>query len=405
MKVVKIGGGCLTDSETIGHILKVVAQRGQGSIFVLSALNGITDTLIEGMKGALAKEDNIPHLISHLRDKHLQVARHLISNYKDYEEFARDLDKSLRELERYYYGLNFTREITPRLRDVISSYGERFAVELFASGLNCQGVNATYCMPEKIGLSTDGKFGDATANLRKTSKNLQRHLTSLLSEGKIVILPGFFGVSEQGDITTFGRGGSDYSAAVVAVAMKAELLEIWKDVDGFMSADPKFVPEAQLIPILSYEEAAELSYFGAKILHPRTVEPLKKSKLKISIKNTVNPDGPGSLITAKSPRPKHVIKSVAHDTDISIIKVHASGVGARPGILVQVAGQLTESDINIKSVVTSQTCISLLLARQDLEAGYLALKHLRPKPFAAWRKLMMWPWWGLWGKGLLRERA
>jgi aspartate kinase len=405
MKVIKIGGGCLTDSETIGHILKLVALRGQGSIFVLSALNGVTDTLIDGMIEALAKEDNISHLISHLRDKHLQVARHLISNYKDYEEFARDLDKSLSELERYYYGLNFTREITPRLRDVISSYGERFAVELFASGLNCQGVNATYRMPEKIGLSTDGKFGDATANLRKTSKNLQLHLTSLLNEGKIVFVPGFFGVSEQGDITTFGRGGSDYSAAVVAVAMQAELLEIWKDVDGFMSADPKFVPEAQLIPVLSYDEAAELSYFGAKILHPRTVEPLRKSKLKISIKNTVNPDGPGSLITAKSPRPKYVIKSVAHDTDISIIKVHASGVGARPGILAQVAGQLTESDINIKSVVTSQTCISLLLAREDLEAGYLALKHLRPRPFRRLERVDDVALVGIVGEGLAQRKG
>ena len=405
MKVIKIGGGCLTDSETIGHILKLVAQRGQGSIFVLSALNGVTDTLINGMSGALAQEDNIPHLICQLRDKHGAVARHLISNYQDYEEFARDLDKSLSELERYYYGLNFTREITARLRDVISSYGERFAVELFASGLNCQGVNATYRMPEKIGLSTDGKFGDATANLRKTSKNLQFHLTPLLNEGKIVFVPGFFGVSEQGDITTFGRGGSDYSAAVVAVAMQAELLEIWKDVDGFMSADPKFVPEAQLIPVLSYEEAAELSYFGAKILHPRTVEPLRKSKLKISIKNTVNPDGPGSLITAKSPRPKHVIKSVAHDTDISIIKVHASGVGARPGILAQVAGRLTESEINIKSVVTSQTCISLLLAREDLEAGYFALKHLRPRPFRRLERVDDVALVGIVGEGLAQRKG
>jgi aspartate kinase len=405
MKVIKIGGGCLTDSDTIGHILKLVAQRGQGSILVFSALNTITDTLIEGMRRALAKEDNIPQLIGQLRDEHTGVARHLISNDKDYEGFARDLDKSLSELERYYYGLNFTREITPRLRDVISSYGERFAVELFTSGLNSQGVDATYRMPEKIGLFTDGKFGDATANLRKSSKNLQRHLTSLIDEGKIVLVPGFYGVSEGGDITTFGRGGSDYSAAVVAVAMKAQILEIWKDVDGFMSADPKFVPEAQLIPVLSYEEAAELSYFGAKILHPRTVEPLRKSKLKISIKNTVDPDRPGSLITAKSPRPKHLIKSVAHDTDIGIVKVHASGVGARPGILAQVAGQLTESEINIKSVVTSQTCISLLLARQDLEAGYFALKHLRPKAFRRLERVDDVALVGIVGEGLAQRKG
>ena len=405
MKVIKIGGGCLTDSATIGHILNLIAHRGQGNVFVLSALNGITDTLIDGMPAALASEDNIPELISHLRDKHSQVARQLISNYKDFESFVTDLDKSLGELERFYYGLNFTREITPRLRDVISSYGERFAVELFVSAIHCRGIQAGYRMPQDIGLSTDGKFGDATANLRKTSRNLQLHLTPLLNDGMILFIPGFFGISEEGDITTFGRGGSDYSAAVVAVAMKAEVLEIWKDVDGFMSADPKFVPEAQLIPLLSYEEAAELSYFGAKILHPRTVEPLRRSKLNISIKNTIDPDRPGSLITARSPRPKHVIKSVAHDTDIGILKVHASAVGARPGILAQVAGQLTEGGVNIKSVVTSQTCISFLLGRQDLDAGRLALKSMSPRPFRRLETVDDVALVGIVGEGLAQRKG
>ena len=381
MKVIKIGGGCLKDSETIEHILNLITTRGHGHIFVLSALNGVTDTLIDGMSEALANEDSIPDIISHLRNKHTLVAERLFPNCEGLEAFSRDLDKSLKELDRLYYGLNFTREITPRLRDIISSYGERFAVELFASALSCRGIKATYQMPHEIGLYTDGKFGDATANLRKTTKNLQANLTPLLDEGMILFIPGFFGISEAGDITTFGRGGSDYSAAVVAVAMQAELLEVWKDVDGFMSADPKFVPEAQLIPVLSYEEAAELSYFGAKILHPRTVEPLRRKKLNISIKNTINPDGPGSLITARSPRPKSVIKSVTHDTDMGILKIHASAVGARPGILAQVAGQLTKSGINIKSVVTSQTCISLLLASKDLDSGREALKALKPRAF------------------------
>lgn len=387
MKVIKIGGGCLKDSETIEHILNLITTRGHGNIFVLSALNGVTDTLIDGMSEALANEDSIPDIISHLRNKHTQVADRLFPNCEGLETFSRDLDKSLKELDRLYYGLNFTREITPRLRDIISSYGERFAVELFASALSCRGIKATYQMPHEIGLYTDGKFGDATANLRKTTKNLQANLTPLLDEGMILFIPGFFGISEAGDITTFGRGGSDYSAAVVAVAMQAELLEVWKDVDGFMSADPKFVPEAQLIPVLSYEEAAELSYFGAKILHPRTVEPLRRKKLNISIKNTMNPDGPGSLITARSPRPENVIKSVTHDTDMGILKIHASAVGARPGILAQVAGQITKSGINIKSVVTSQTCISLLLASKDLDSGREALKSLKPRVFRRLEKV------------------
>jgi len=257
MKVIKIGGGCLKDSETIRHILNLIATRGHGHIFVLSALNGVTDTLIDSMSAVLVEEKNIPSIVSCLRSKHTLVARHLISNCDGLEEFSQDLDKSLSELERLYYGLNFTREITPRMRDVISSFGERLAVKLFTSALSSRGIHATYRMPQKIGLYTDGKFGDATANLRKTTHNLQLHLSPLINEGMILFIPGFFGVSEAGDITTFGRGGSDYSAAVVAVAMQAEILEIWKDVDGFMSADPKLAPEAQLVPVLSYEEAAE----------------------------------------------------------------------------------------------------------------------------------------------------
>jgi aspartate kinase len=172
-----------------------------------------------------------------------------------------------------------------------------------------------------------------------------------------------------------------------------------------LSADPKFVPEAQLIPILSYDEAAELSYFGAKILHPRTVEPLRTAKLNIAIKNTINPDAPGSLITPGSPRSKNFIKSVAHDTDIGILKVHSSGVGARPGVLALVAGQLTESGINIKSVVTSQTCISLLLELKDLEAGHLALKSLRPRPFRRLEKIEDMSLISIVGEGLVKRKG
>ena len=209
MKVIKIGGGSLKDRETIEHIFDLIATRGQGNIFVLSALNGVTDALIDGMSAALADENTIAEIIGDLRSKHTLVARQLISNCDGLEVFSRDLDKSLSELDRLYYGLNFTREITPRMRDMISSYGERFAVELFASALRCRGINATYRMPEQIGLYTDGKFGDATANLRKTTNNLQLNLTPLLDEGKVLFIPGFFGISEEGDITTFGRGGSD----------------------------------------------------------------------------------------------------------------------------------------------------------------------------------------------------
>ncbi|NTV34226.1 MAG: aspartate kinase, partial [Deltaproteobacteria bacterium] len=288
MKVIKIGGGSLKGRKNIQEILDLVAERGRGHVIVVSALSGITDQLIDSMSKALKDEEAIPAIMSELRNKHMLVARHLISSAQFIQKYTRDLNDHLGKLERLYYGLNFTREITPKMTDMISSFGERLSAVLLSTALRARALKATYRMPHKIGLVTDGKFGDATANLPKTSHNLRQHLLPLIKEGMIVFVPGFFGVSEHGDITTFGRGGSDYSAAVIAAALNAEVLEVWKDVPGYMSADPVFVPEAQIIPFLSYDEAAELSYFGAKILHPRTVEPLRRLGLAIAVKNTMN---------------------------------------------------------------------------------------------------------------------
>ena len=405
MKVIKIGGGCLTDEKTIGHILELIADRGRGHIFVVSALYGVTNFLIGGMSKALKDEEQIPLLIQHLRKQHLLVARHLVCGEENLKHFSTDFSTSLKKLERLYYGLNFTKEITPRMWDVISSFGERFSAELLAYAVCCRGMQAIYCMPQNIGLLTDGKFGDATANLSKTTKNFQQHLLPLLNEEIIIFIPGFFGVSEQDDITTFGRGGSDYSAAVVAASVQAEVLEIWKDVAGFMSADPKFVSEAQLISSLSYEEAAELAYFGAKILHPRTVEPVRKKRLNIEIKNTLKPDAPGTLITANSSKSKTIIKSVAYNHHIGVIKIHSSGVGARPGILGRIADCLADKGLNIKSVITSQTCISLLLDDKDLDAGHQALKTITPRPYQRIEKLEDVAMIGIVGEGILQHKG
>jgi aspartate kinase len=381
MKVIKVGGGCLKGPQTIARIVDLLALHGRGHVFVVSALNGITDVLIEGMTAAMQDEGSIPGLIGHLKNHHRRAARQIIRGKPAMKAYDRDLTASLNRLERLFYGLNFTREITPRLADVISSYGERLAAQLLSATMNSRGISADYRLPHKIGMETDGKFGDATADLARTGRNFQQHLGPLLAPDRILFVPGFFGVSPNGDITTFGRGGSDYAAAVVGAALKAEVLEIWKNTEGFMSADPRLVPEAELIPVLSYEEAAELAYFGARILHPRAVEPARRRKMHITIKNTLAPEAPGSEIRSRSPKSAQIIKSVAHDCDIAILKVHASGVGARPGILGQVSSAIAARGINIKSVVTSQTCISLLLARKDMGPAREALTSIQPRPY------------------------
>jgi aspartate kinase len=405
MRVIKIGGGCLNGKGTIETIMGLLADRGKGNVIVVSALNGVTDFLIEGMRLALADEAAIPDLMQVYQSRHKTLARHLIRDKKAAVKTSKILSTHFSHLERLFYGLSFTREITPRLYDTIVSFGERTCAQLLAAVMASRGVPSVSAMPQDVGLITDGKFGDATANLKASGANFDQHLRPLIKKDTIVFMPGFYGVGTKGDITTFGRGGSDYSAAVVAAALGAERLEIWKDVDGFMSADPRVEPESRLIPELSYEEAAELAYFGATILHPRTMEPVRLKKIPVTIRNTVNPDVGGTRIQAKSHQPESVIKSVAYDTGIGLLNIYASGVGARMGILAQVASAMTDQAINIRSVVTSQTCISLLLSRSDLDPGRQALMSLRPRPFRRIEKVTDVALISIVGDGLSRKKG
>ncbi|WP_319549786.1 aspartate kinase [Desulfogranum marinum] len=381
MKVIKIGGGCLKGINTIRQISHLMPIYGKGNVIVVSALYGVTDILIGGIKKALEDEDKIlPHLETILK-LHLSVASMLMDSEECLQGYKADLAETLKLLERYYFGLNFTGELTPKMKDAISCIGERFSAQLLAWTLKSYGQSCAYLLPQHLKLYTDGKFGDATVDLEATAEAVKETLIPYMAEHEIVIIPGFYGISQSGNITTFGRGGSDYSAAAIAAAINAEVLEIWKDVDGFMTSDPKLVPEAAFIDRLSYEECGELSYFGATILHPRTVEPVRQRNIEIVIKNTINPGRQGSVISDTSEQAAKVIKSITYTEDISTLKVHASGVGYRPGILSIVAGAITDAGLNIKSVVATQTCITFLLSKQDLEPAYNALMQIKPVPF------------------------
>jgi aspartate kinase len=180
----------------------------------------------------------------------------------------------------------------------------------------------------------------------------------------------------EGKTTLFGRNSSDYSAAVIASGVKATSIEIWKDVDGFMSADPKIVPYSHLIHKLSYYEAAELSYFGAKILHPRTVNPLIKQSIPLFIRNFNEPDNEGTEIFSEEHEQETIIKSVTYNENISVLKIKGSGVGSKPGIISEIGRRLSQLGVNIYSIITSQTCINLLIDKKNSEISYNALKGM-----------------------------
>ena len=207
--------------------------------------------------------------------------------------------------------------------------------------------------------------------------NSQRTILPLLTEKTVPIITGFYGLTPSGKVTTFGRNGSDYTAAILAAALDAGELEIWKDVEGFMSADPKIVPGAERLESVSFYEAAELSYFGAKILHPRTVEPLRGKKIDIRVKNLLSPEGEGTKILPAGEKREGIIKSVTFNRNLARLRILGPGVGCKPGIIGRIGDTLSGLGINIFSVLTSQTCINLLIHREESGRSLEALGYLK----------------------------
>jgi len=243
----------------------------------------------------------------------------------------------MKKLERLLVGISYTEEISLPVKAHILSYGERLAVLLLSYLIKEKGKRSLPMEADNIGMVTDQSFENATALLPEVNWNLVKNVAPFVNDGIIPIITGYFGQSKEGKITTFGRNGSDYSAAVVANALDAKVLEIWKDVNGFMSTDPKIVKEAKNIDRLSYYEAAELSYFGAKILYPRTVEPLIAKGIPLHIKNLCDPGLRGTLIQNGSKELKNIVKSITYNRNISVLKIYGPGVGYKPGIIERIS--------------------------------------------------------------------
>ena len=379
MKVMKFGGSSLKNSNDFKSVAEIIKKEKDKKIIVLSGAHGVTDKIDSYLNIGKKDEKAIEILIKQLKDFHFRICSDAIKNKNISKKIKYDLLKKLEKLKRIFQGVYYTEELTDRTKDLILSYGERFSVKILEGILCDMNVKAKSFEADSIGVITDGDFGNATAILDLVSINLNKNVSPLLKKNFVPIITGFFGCDNNGNTTSFGRNGSDYSASVIAYAVDANEIEIWKDVNGFMSADPNVIKDAHLIDKLSYEEAAELAYFGAKILHPRTVEPLIKKGIELQIKNTYKPDLEGTRIGNHRYIKKNLVKSVAYSKDIACIKIHGSGVGYKPGVLSEIVSHFSKYKINIKSVITSQTCITLLLEKKDLQRSYdiLSLENIK----------------------------
>lgn len=376
--VVKFGGSNLRRPEDIDRVVNVVQSYQRPLVVVVSAFFGITNALIAsvqaakegaGKLSALAESRDYTRTLRTLK-KEILYANIADPLRRDRTEEA--LNARLDQLERFLTGIHYIGDVPDFVNDVILSYGERLSSLLVTEVLQSHGIAAREALPEDIGLFTDGVFGNAACDFEASTAAV----SAALSGDGVVVVPGFYGISRDGKTTLFGRGGSDYSAASIARCIDAESLDVWKDVNGFLSADPGAVETPHSIARLHYLEAAELSYFGAKILHPRTVEPLFDQAIPIRVLNITRPDlglHAFTVIDGERTVTHDVVKSVSSSDDVAILKLHGPGVGFKSGILAEVTSTLDRNGINIKSVLTAQTAINVLLAREHLHAAYEAL--------------------------------
>jgi len=369
MKVMKFGGASIRDPESLRQVAAIVARETEPRVVVLSAVFGQTNEIREFAQKARKGKTDIDLFIKTVRERHETLATGAIDDSNARGRALKEIDERMLTLEILLYGVAYSGELTDRTFDLVQSYGERLANPLLEGTLISLGVRAKGLESDKIGMMTDGVHGNATADLSATVQNFKKSVIPEMAGGTVPIVTGFFGSSPDGRCTTFGRNGSDYSAAVIANAVDAGVLEVWKDVDGFMTADPKIVPEARPISRLSYDEAGEIAYFGSKILHPRTIEPIRSKNIAIALRNSRAPNSLATTITAQGSGRWSEIKSVSHSTELALIKVYGAGFAYAPGVVLEIASMLFNNGIGIYSVVSSQLCLSILLPSRDSERG------------------------------------
>ncbi len=376
-KVMKFGGSCLAGGPAMRRIATIVGKEPLSPALVVSALPGVTDQLLEAAKEAAHQKPQVTaDRAADLTAKHLELARQITGQPGLLARLERSIRALGQRLERALLAVTLGEEITSGLRAMVVSIGERWSARLMAAALEEGGLAALAVDTDRVLVTRDDTREDAGVDLPASRRRARAAWQSCRRQGKIPVFTGFFGATPEGRVATFGRNGSDYSAAVLAVLLGASELEIWKDVAGFASADPKRIAGARPLPRLSFAEAAELAYFGAAILHPRTLEPLAGLGVRVRLRPIDDPDHAGTRVEPGKSSGEPGIKGVTIDAEIAVLRVEGPAVGIRPGVIGRIGDALAAAGVNIHSVLTSQTSINLLVARDDTKKGLAALEKI-----------------------------
>ncbi|MCJ7488839.1 MAG: aspartate kinase, partial [Thermoplasmata archaeon] len=304
----KFGGTCLGTEDALRRVSRVVKGEKEKKVVTVSAAAGVTNSLKEFVS-APRQEKEIDDFLLKLKLRHVELLPKRNGGAR--REALEMIEKKITKLDRLLYGITYTEELTSRTHDLILSAGERLSAVVVAARLSHAGIDSVPMETDAIGLVTNNEHYNAVAILGECEKNLGPTLKDSVEKGVTPVVTGFFGITQNGHVSTFGRSGTDYTAAVIAYSIRSGPVEIWKVVDGFMSADPLVVKKAFVIDRLSYEEAAELAYFGAQVLHPRAVQPARLRGINVVIKNLYDVKSPGTIIGNSRAARKDVIKSVS----------------------------------------------------------------------------------------------
>lgn len=373
LRVLKFGGAALADADGMRRVAEILAAGSGPRVVVASAMQGVTDVLQEALVAGATEESQVYPLLESLRDKHQQALDGVAPDGDEAAEYA--VRTTLERLERLLYGIAYTQEVTPRLRDLVLSFGERLSVPVLAAALRTAGLDSVHLDAEHAGVRAQGPFGNARPDVAAMRREAAG-LSMAAKGGRIPVITGYYGVDDDGNTCLFGRGGSDYVAALLAACLDAEAVELWKDVPGFLSADPRAVKDARLVPELGFDEAAELAHVGAKVLHPRAVEPVEETGIPIHIRCFLDPDAPGSVLRQDVPTTGGLVRSIASRDGLAILRMNGPGMAYTPGVAKRVFDALAEAGINILNMSTSQATFALLLRDEDAAAAKDALAEL-----------------------------
>jgi aspartate kinase len=379
LQVMKFGGTSVGDAACIEQVVEIIRTASGESdvVVVVSAMSGVTNKLIAAASQSEAGSyEPIGAILRELRERHDTAASALIRSDAERSRIGRKMEELFQAGERLCQGTILLRELTPRTRDSISSLGERLSVLLVAAALAERGMASLPIEATEL-VVTDACHGGADPCMDPTRERCEARLRPLLQQGIVPVVTGFIGATADGILTTLGRGGSDYSATILGAVLEADEVIIWTDVEGLQTADPRLVPEARTIPHISYREAAELAYFGAKVLHPKTLRAVMQCGIPLWIRNTFAPERMGTKITPVGPPRAAGMKALTATSDVAMITVGGPGLSGIPDVLGRIfrITAAVRADVLLISQASSQNDLCLVVPSAAAKSALQALRH------------------------------